>query len=183
MSNHFLLYTSVLWRCWLGGRKGIRPVKKTEWWDAGVVMCLDQGADMHMAQLMATAAHYLLLRWIQIGFTFLVLPLWCWLTWVVLDKIQEGRKTVVCVCAFYYEIINDGRFCLQPDSLLMLLSHSLYFDGFWVTCQIVICMSYAFVHNINLCTDKLEKIYSNNYICVASYSKIVNNIFWLIAGL
>jgi len=28
---------SVLWRCWLGGRKGIRPVK-TEWWDAGVVI-------------------------------------------------------------------------------------------------------------------------------------------------
>ena len=25
---------SVLWRCWLGGRKGIRPVK-TEWWDVG----------------------------------------------------------------------------------------------------------------------------------------------------
>jgi len=28
------------------------------------------------------------------GFTF-----WCWLTRVVLDKIQEGHKTVVCVCA------------------------------------------------------------------------------------
>ena len=27
---------SVLWRCWLGGRKGIRPVK-TEWLGAGVV--------------------------------------------------------------------------------------------------------------------------------------------------
>jgi len=35
----------------LGGRKGIRPVK-TEWWDAGVVICLEQGADLHMAQLM-----------------------------------------------------------------------------------------------------------------------------------
>jgi len=28
----------------------------------------------------------------------LVLPFWCQLTWVVPDKIQEGRKTVVCVC-------------------------------------------------------------------------------------
>jgi len=28
---------SVLWRCWLGGRKGIRPVK-TEWWDVGMVI-------------------------------------------------------------------------------------------------------------------------------------------------
>jgi len=29
----------------LGGRKGIWPVK-TEWWDAGMVMCLGQGADL-----------------------------------------------------------------------------------------------------------------------------------------
>jgi len=29
---------------------------------------------------------------------FLVLPFWCRLTWIVPDKIQEGRKTVVCVC-------------------------------------------------------------------------------------
>jgi len=35
----------------LGSRKGIQPVK-TELWDAGMVMCLDQGADLHMAQLM-----------------------------------------------------------------------------------------------------------------------------------
>jgi len=42
---------SVLLRCWLGGRKGIRPVK-TEWWDAGMVACLSQGADLHVAQLM-----------------------------------------------------------------------------------------------------------------------------------
>jgi len=36
----------------LGGRKGIRPVK-TEWWGAGVVICLERGAHLHMAQLMA----------------------------------------------------------------------------------------------------------------------------------
>jgi len=30
--------------------------------------------------------------------TFVVLPFWCRLTWIVPDKIQEGRKTVVCVC-------------------------------------------------------------------------------------
>ena len=42
---------SVLWRCWLGGRKGIRPVKN---WVVrfGVVICLEQDADLHMAQLM-----------------------------------------------------------------------------------------------------------------------------------
>jgi len=55
----------------LGDRKGIRPVK-TEWWDAGVVICLEQGADLHMAKLMPLP---LTVSWsskIQIGFTFLV---------------------------------------------------------------------------------------------------------------
>jgi len=28
----------------------------------------------------------------------LLVPFWCWLTQVVPDKTQEGRKTVVCVC-------------------------------------------------------------------------------------
>jgi len=32
----------------LGGRKGIRPVK-TEQWGAGVVICLERAADLHMA--------------------------------------------------------------------------------------------------------------------------------------
>jgi len=35
----------------LGGRKGIRPVK-TDWWDVGMVICLERGADLHIAQLM-----------------------------------------------------------------------------------------------------------------------------------
>ena len=39
---------SVLWRCWLGGRKGIRPVKN---WvvGAGVVICLERGAECNSA--------------------------------------------------------------------------------------------------------------------------------------
>ena len=27
-------------------------LKEKEWWDAGVVICLERGADLHMAQLM-----------------------------------------------------------------------------------------------------------------------------------
>ena len=58
--------------CWLGGRKGIRPVK-TEWWDAGMVICLERGADLHMAQLMPLPLTVSCFSKIQIGFTFLVL--------------------------------------------------------------------------------------------------------------
>jgi len=67
-----LLLPSVLWRCWLGGRKGIRPAKKTEWWVAGMVICLERGADLHMAQLMPLPLTVSCLSKIQIGFTFLV---------------------------------------------------------------------------------------------------------------
>ena len=47
-------------RCWLGGRKGIRPVK-TEWWGAGVVICLERGADAY-GTVDDTATHCLLLQ-------------------------------------------------------------------------------------------------------------------------
>jgi len=35
-----------------GWQEGYPARKKTEWWDAGMVICLGQGADLHMAQLM-----------------------------------------------------------------------------------------------------------------------------------
>jgi len=47
----------------VGGRPaGIGPVK-TEWWGAGMVICLEQGAtDFHMVQLMQLPPHHLLLH-------------------------------------------------------------------------------------------------------------------------
>ena len=62
---------SVLWRCWLGGRKGIRPVK-TEWWGAGMVICVERGADLHMAQLMPLPLAVSCFSEFPIVFTFLV---------------------------------------------------------------------------------------------------------------
>jgi len=67
--NHSL--PSVLWCCWLGSRKGIRPVK-TECWGAGVVICLEQGADLPMAQLMPLPLTVSCFSKIRIGFTFLI---------------------------------------------------------------------------------------------------------------
>ena len=62
---------SVHWHCWLGDRKGIRPVK-TEWWGAGVAICLERGTDLHTAQLMPLPLTVSCFSKIQIGFTFLV---------------------------------------------------------------------------------------------------------------
>ena len=41
--------------------KGIRPVKKLEWWGAGVVIYLERGADAY-GPADATATHCLLLQ-------------------------------------------------------------------------------------------------------------------------
>ena len=84
-----LLLPSVLWHCWLGGRKGIQPVK-TELWGAGMVICLERGADLHTAQLMPLPLTVSCFTKIQIGVTFLVPA----------HSGSPGKKAVkrVCVC-------------------------------------------------------------------------------------
>jgi len=78
----------------VGGRKGIRPVK-TEQQDAGMVICLEQGADLHMAQQIPLPLTVSCFSKIQIA-----LPFWYGLTKVVPDKGPlNGRVRVrVCVC-------------------------------------------------------------------------------------
>jgi len=84
-----MISPSVLWHCWLGGRKGIRPVK-TEWWSAGMVSYLERGADLHMAQLMPLPPTVSCFSEIQIGFAFLVPA----------HPGSPGKRAVkrVCVC-------------------------------------------------------------------------------------
>ena len=55
------------------GQQEGHPACKTEWWGAGVVVCLELGADLHMAQLMPLPLTVFCFGKIQIGFTFLVL--------------------------------------------------------------------------------------------------------------
>ena len=114
-----LLMSSVLWRCWLGDRKGIRPVK-TESWGTGVVICLERGADLHTVQLMPLPLTVSCFSKIQIGFTFLV-PAY---------PGSPGQRAVkwgcVCVCNKYYHHLytkmsyfisydDDDFFCLEDD--------------------------------------------------------------------
>jgi len=64
----------------LTGRKGIWPVKN-KWWGAGMVICLERGADLHMAQLMPlplTASSFSKIQ--------MLLPFWYQLTRAVPDK-------------------------------------------------------------------------------------------------
>jgi len=51
---------------------------KTEWWVADIVICLGQGADLHMARLIPLPPIVSCSSKSR-----LVLPIWYWLTWVV----------------------------------------------------------------------------------------------------
>jgi len=55
------------------------------WWNAGMVICLGQGADLHMAQLMPLTISCS-------SKSRLVLPFWYWLTRVDSDTVQGGVK-------------------------------------------------------------------------------------------
>jgi len=63
----FSALTLLVWR-----QEGHPACKKTERWGAGVVICLERGADLHMAQLMPLPFTVSYFSKIQIGFTFLV---------------------------------------------------------------------------------------------------------------
>jgi len=73
-------------------QEGHPACKKTEWWGAGVVICLERGADLHMAQLMSLPLTVSCFSKVQIG-----LPFWYRLTRVVVDK----GPLNACVCVTY----------------------------------------------------------------------------------
>ena len=84
----------MLWRCWLCGRKGIWPFLK----QSGVVVCLEQGADLHIAQLMPLPLTVSCFSKIQIGFTFLVPA----------HLVSPGKRAVkrVCLCVCVCIIVH-----------------------------------------------------------------------------
>jgi len=76
----------------LVGRQEGHPACKTEWWGAGMVICLERGADLNMAQLMPLPLTVSCFRKIQIGFTFLV-P-----AYPGSPRKRAVKRVCVCVC-------------------------------------------------------------------------------------
>ena len=52
-------------------QEGHPACKKTEWWSAGMVVCVEWGADLHMSQLVPLPLAVSCFGKMQIGFTFL----------------------------------------------------------------------------------------------------------------
>jgi len=100
----------------VGWQEGHPACKKTEWWGAGIVICLEREADVHMAQLMPLPLTVSCFSKIQIGFTFLVLALilsfWYRLTRVFPEK--GPLNGCVCVCV----VLLDRRASERPRGLV-----------------------------------------------------------------
>ena len=84
--------TAVLWCCWLGGRKGIRPVKN---WSGGLLAWLSVWSEVQTC-IWPSWYHYHSLSLASVKFR-LVLPFWYRLTWVVPEK--GSLNGCVCVSA------------------------------------------------------------------------------------
>ena len=78
----------------VGRQEGHQACKKPSGgWDAGMDICLERGADLHMAQLMPLPLTVSCFSKIQTG-----LPFWYWLTRVVPEKGPLNGCVCVCVC-------------------------------------------------------------------------------------
>ena len=120
----FIASTSVLWCCWLGGRKGIQPVKI---WSDEVLAWLSVWSEVQTICIWFSLCHchpvISCFSKIQNGLSFWYRP-----THVVLEKkaIQQ-----LCVCVLSLFIIEDkchglfvGRMPFQPTSIVNTLKEN-----------------------------------------------------------
>ena len=91
---HIAYRPSVLWRCWLGGRKGIWPVK-TEWWGDGMLSVWSEVQTCIRPSW--CHCHSLSLASVK---SRLVLPFWYRLNQVILDKGPLNGCVCMHVCIY-----------------------------------------------------------------------------------
>ena len=117
-------FPSVLWRCWLGSRKGIWPVKN---WVVGCWCSYLSGARCRLAYgpADATATHCLLLQWNPDGFTFLVPA----------HPGSPGQRAIkrVCVCLLYNRHHTAGVKCSWTMPIASWSFSSLYCTNLMMT--------------------------------------------------
>ena len=92
----------------VGQQEGHPARKKTKWWGAGMVICLERGADLHMASVKSR----------------LVLPFWYRLTRVVPEKGPLNWCVCVCVCVCYYEQTTVSVTCYLLNDQSVMHSES-----------------------------------------------------------
>ena len=128
----------------VGRQEGHPACKKTEWWGAGMVICLEWGADLHLAQLMPLPLIVSCFSKIQIGFTFLVPA----------HLGSPGKRAVkwvcVCVCVSTLEALKRASCGLSSVAL-----ETTGCDMWQLECQA--CNVTASVQSDHLCNLPLRE--------------------------
>ena len=105
----------------LVGRQEGHPACKKQWWGAGVVICLECSADLHMFHLMPLPLTVSCFSKIRIGFTFLV-P-----AHLVIPGKRAVKRVCVCVCVCVCVVSEDVHCVVVAElSLLSRLSTLRY---------------------------------------------------------
>jgi len=101
----------------VGQQKGHSACKKTEWWGAGVVFCLEPGAELHLVQLMPLPLTVSCFSKIQIGFT----------SPVPAHLGSPGRRAVkrLCVCVCVCVCARRSRYTELVSPLIVHAQHKL----------------------------------------------------------
>ena len=131
---------SVLWRCWLGGRKGIRPLKKLSrgvlaWlsvWSKVQTCIWPSWCHCHSRSLASVKSR-------------LILPFWCRLTWVVPDKGPLNGCVCVCLCSAIYVHRKHGTACHHTTLLQQLIDISHLPGPQQQTCCILLQIDFTFL--------------------------------------
>ena len=120
----------------VGRQEGHPACKKLEWWVAGMVICLERGANLHMAQLMPLPLTVSCFSKIQIGFTFLVTahlgspgkgPLNGCVCLSGVKRSQEHSQRRNLVLFLVYSCIPDRQWTDICNTRCSILSHFSHF--------------------------------------------------------
>ena len=85
-------------------------------WGAGVVICVERGADLHMAQMMPLPLTVSCFSKIQFGFTFLVLA----------HLGSSGKRVVKLVCVCMYNASAELSINITEALVQLALSFTAY---------------------------------------------------------
>ena len=148
---------SVLWRCWLVGRKGIRFVKKL---CGGVLAWLSVWSEVQIC-ILPSWCHCQSLPLASVK-SRLVLPFWYRLTWVVPEKGPLNECVcvcVVCVCLFIYASIHMvsyiSLFYCSVNRFVLLLARCNLFVQFVHGCTLQ-CTFRGMVFMLHWRTEEAE---------------------------
>ena len=110
--SHFHLWVAFSALTLLVGRQeGHSACKKTEWWGAGMVICLERGAGFHMSQLIPLPLTVSCFGKIQI-------PDWFYLSGTGSPGQRAAKQVCVCVCVTF---ICEGFRVLSAAFVRILL--------------------------------------------------------------